>query len=96
MVIPNGLSSLSAAIVFSIIFGSMILYLLAMIASSANEAKKIKKATSLIEEGHRRAVNGKRNDGIYREDKHRKQVEEIEECKQAARDLAKQDMSLLS
>ncbi|MBQ7430279.1 hypothetical protein [Butyrivibrio sp.] len=96
MVIHDGLSSISAAIIFMIIFITIILYLLYMIAVSSAEKRKLKKARLLIEEGHRKAINGKKNDGIYQEERHIKSLEDIKTCDEIAKKIADRDLSLLS
>ncbi len=104
MVINETISSLSAGIVFAIIFLSILLYMALTGKEERKRYNKIKRAKDLIEEGHNKALQGSRYDGIYKETRREKyqeeiklekQREELEKCKQRARKNADSDLQLL-
>ena len=49
--------------------GGIILYLLLTILISSAYKAKLKKAKKMIQEGHARALAGRKDDGVYRENK---------------------------
>lgn len=96
MIIQDGLSSRSAAILFMIAFMTIIIYLLVTLKACLSETKHLKQAKRLIEEGHHKALHGKKDDGFYQENRRTKTPEDIEACKKYAEKVAEQDISLLS
>ena len=96
LLIPETISSMSAAILFFIVFISIFAYLIMSGASESAHYKQLKKAQRLIAEGHSKALKGDRHDGIFREIKREKYKEEYDKCLNRARNTADSDMSLLS
>lgn len=67
VVITDGLSGNGLAIIFIIIFASLLLYLFCTSSINKKEQKKLKDAKQLIQDGHAKILNGTTDDGCYRE-----------------------------
>lgn len=95
--IEDTMNGTAPAAVFMIIFLSIILYLVLTISVEKTRYDDLKDVSRMIETGHRKAVNGKRNDGLYRERKHLKDYkEDLERCEEDAKKQARKDLALLS
>ncbi len=95
MVIHESITGFAPAIIFIILFGSMIFYLMITIGLEKHEYNKMTRCQKMIEDGHKKAINGNKHDGLYRENKYQKYHNEVEKCKEDARKAAKSDMRLL-
>ena len=69
IVIPENMNGLSQAVIFAILFIGIIIYLLIITAMDRKEYDNMTLAKKLIEEGHAKALKGKKDDGIYSETK---------------------------
>lgn len=95
MTISENLTGIAPGIIFAIIFGSLILYLLMLVAREKRLYRKMKRAQRLIEEGHSKAMHGRKDDGIYQETKRQKYDREVRECQKKAAAQARRDLELL-
>ena len=69
MVITDSLTGKAPAILFIILFSSISVYLFASMIIQKSESRKMSKAATLINEGHNKALQGKKDDGFYSEQK---------------------------
>lgn len=65
IVIESTVHAWALPVLIACVFSGMILYLWIMIKMETAYFKKLKKAKQLIEEGHKRAINGKTGDGFF-------------------------------
>lgn len=93
MFINETINGEAPALIFAILFLSFIVYLIILVKSEKTEYNKMQKAKEMIEEGHKKAINGSKHDGFYRETK---RLKEAEECKKQIKESVEQDIHLLS
>lgn len=70
IVVNNNLNHFSIPLLVAIVFVAIILYLYISIYNDRRYKEKLKKAETMIREGHDKALNGKKDDGFYSEEKH--------------------------
>lgn len=95
MQITDQMTGKAPAIIFIVIFLSIFIYLLIMIAHDGKELYLYKKARQMIEEGHKKATKGNKHDGFYKETKRAKYKNEVDKCKEKAEAVADHDLQLL-
>lgn len=96
VVIQDGLSGNGMSIVFTVVFITLLIYLLLTIVMGNKEKRKLEKARDLIEEGHQKILNGTTDDGYYRESVERNpntqtSIPEYGRKPEARSDLVKED-----
>lgn len=97
IMIEDTMNGTAPAAVFMIIFLSIILYLVLTISVEKTRYDDLRDVSRMIETGHRKAMNGKRGDGMYREKKHLKDFQEdLERCEKEAQAQARRNLALLS
>ncbi len=84
------------SIVFTVVFITLLIYLLLTIVMGNKEKRKLEKARDLIEEGHQKILNGTTDDGYYRESVERNpntqtSIPEYGRKPEARSDLVKED-----
>ena len=89
----SSITGYGLAIIFLIIFLSILMYLIVSASIDKNEENKMKRAKKMIEDGHKKATNGKKDDGIYAEIKKTRSEQKCAE--QEIADEVKENMNTL-
>ncbi len=69
IIVNSSISINSIAYVGICVFACMFIFFFLQEKRTKEELKKIKRAKELIEYGHEKALNGRKNDGFYKETK---------------------------
>lgn len=67
IIVQDGIQGQRLAILFIILFATMLVYILKTSGYSRREREKMEQAQKLIREGHEKAMHGSAFDGMYRE-----------------------------
>ena len=67
IIVNSSISPGSVALLGIITFSMTLMYLIVSTGMTSSENRKAMKAKRLIEDGHKRAVNGRKDDGFFKE-----------------------------